>query len=118
VTDAICFLAFFLFSFGLDEKDKKLKSIVSSRKKASRKKKQGGQLPPGAEEVDWEKVGTSMDKDARQCKKRYEFLRLCLGGKGPVPWTREEDKQILILVTQHGMSGKLAYKIRLLLLNA
>ncbi|KAG7342253.1 Myb-like DNA-binding protein [Nitzschia inconspicua] len=84
------------------DEDKKLKSIVSSRKKASRKKKQGGQLPPGAEEVDWEKVGTSMDKDAKQCKKRYEFLRLCLGGKGPVPWTRDEDKQILFLVGQHG----------------
>jgi hypothetical protein len=43
-----------------------------------------------------------MDKDAKQCKKRYEFLRLCLGGKGPIPWTRDEDKQILLLVGQHG----------------
>jgi hypothetical protein len=83
-------------------KDKKLKSIVSSRKKASRKKKQGGQMPQGAEEVDWEKVGTSMDKDAAQCKRRYDFLRYCSGGKGPVPWTKEEDKQILDLVGKHG----------------
>ena len=88
--------------FAAPIQDKKLKSIVSSRKKASRKKKQGGQLPPGAEEVDWDKVGGSMDKDAKQCKKRYEFLRLCLGGKGPVPWTQEEDKQIMTLVAQHG----------------
>jgi hypothetical protein len=43
-----------------------------------------------------------MEKDSVLCKKRYEFLRLCAGGKGPVPWTREEDKQILSLVTQHG----------------
>jgi hypothetical protein len=43
-----------------------------------------------------------MEKDANQCKKRYEFLRLCLGGKGPVPWAQDEDKQIMALVAQHG----------------
>ncbi len=79
-----------------------MKAIVSSRKKATRKKKNIGQLPPEAAEIDWTKVGTSMDKDAAMCKERYEFLRMCQGGKGPVPWTRDEDKQILVLVSEHG----------------
>ena len=70
--------------------------------KATRKKKNIGQLPPEAAEIDWKKVGTSMEKDATLCKERYEFLRMCQGGKGPVPWTRDEDKQILALVAEHG----------------
>lgn len=86
--------------------DKKLKAIVSSRKKATRKKKNTGQLPPEAEEIDWKKVGISMEKDFTLCKERYEFLRMCQGGKGPVPWTRDEDKQILALVAEHGKSSE------------
>jgi hypothetical protein len=43
-----------------------------------------------------------MEKDAAICKERYEFLRMCHGGKGPVPWTRDEDKQIFALVSEHG----------------
>lgn len=94
-----------LVSLFLAHQDKKLKAIVSSRKKATRKKKNIGQLPPEAAEIDWSKVGTSMDKDADICKERYEFLRMCQGGKGPVPWTRDEDKQILALVSEHGKSS-------------
>eukprot|EP00536_Pseudo-nitzschia_multiseries_P001153 jgi/Psemu1/180414/e_gw1.14.65.1 len=43
-----------------------------------------------------------MEKDGEKCKERYDFLRQAQGGRGPVPWTREEDKQILALVGQHG----------------
>lgn len=43
-----------------------------------------------------------MERDGGKCKERYTFLRQSQGGKGPVPWTREEDKKILALVAQHG----------------
>ena len=43
-----------------------------------------------------------MERDGGKCKERYTFLRQSQGGKGPVPWTHKEDKQILVLVAQHG----------------
>ena len=48
-----------------------------------------------------------MDRDGGKCKERYTFLRQSQGGKGPVPWTRDEDKQILALVAQHGKNRSL-----------
>ena len=54
-------------------------------------------------DIKWEGIGTAMEKDGEKCKERYTFLRQSQGGKGPVPWTRDEDKQILDLVAQHGM---------------
>ncbi|VEU42547.1 unnamed protein product [Pseudo-nitzschia multistriata] len=43
-----------------------------------------------------------MERDGEKCKERYDFLRQSQGGRGPVPWTRQEDEQILALVAQHG----------------
>jgi hypothetical protein len=44
-----------------------------------------------------------MEREGEKCKERYIFLRQSQGGKGPVPWTSDEDKKILALVAQHGM---------------
>ena len=60
-------------------------------------------------EINWQGIGSAMERDGIQCKERYLYLRQSQGGKGPVPWTREEDKQILALVAQHGMLTKWAF---------
>ena len=78
-----------------------MKSAVSARKKASRKKRQGGQLI-SVDDIDWERVGSTMGKDGTECNERYTYLRHSPGNKGPVPWTKNEDNQILKLVRQHG----------------
>jgi len=84
------------------EDDKKLKSVVSARKKALRKRKQGRSTNSKELEINWQGVGSTMERDGEKCKERYIFLRQSQGGKGPVPWTRDEDKKILALVAQHG----------------
>jgi len=84
------------------EDDKKLKSVVSARKKALRKKNQGQPVDSSDLRINWQGVGSTMERDGEKCKERYDFLRQSQGGRGPVPWTREEDKQILALVAQHG----------------
>lgn len=91
-----------LFIFNRRQQDKKLKSVVSARKKALRKRKQGRSTNNAELEINWQGIGSTMDKDGGKCKERYTFLRESQGGKGPVPWTRDEDKQILALVAQHG----------------
>mmetsp|Transcript_13154 Transcript_13154/g.30967 ORF Transcript_13154/g.30967 Transcript_13154/m.30967 type:complete len:790 (-) Transcript_13154:149-2518(-) len=84
------------------EDDKKLKSVVCARKKALRKRKQGRASNSAELELNWQGIGSTMERDGVKCKDRYFFLRQSQGGKGPVPWTREEDKQIIALVAQHG----------------
>mmetsp|Transcript_13602 Transcript_13602/g.27405 ORF Transcript_13602/g.27405 Transcript_13602/m.27405 type:complete len:769 (+) Transcript_13602:87-2393(+) len=84
------------------EDDKKLKSVVSARKKTLRKKKQGHLTDSSDLGINWQGVGSTMERDGDKCKERYNFLRQSQGGRGPVPWTREEDEQILALVAQHG----------------
>lgn len=84
------------------QQDKKLKSVVSARKKALRKRKQGRGTNNAELDINWQGIGSTMDRDGGKCKERYTFLRQSQGGKGPVPWTRDEDKQILALVAQHG----------------
>ena len=82
--------------------DKKLKSIVSTKKKGSRTKNQGGKFV-SVVDVDWERVGSVMERNGTECRERYAYIQHSHGGKGPVPWTRDEDKQIIDLVAQHGM---------------
>lgn len=81
--------------------DKKLKSAISARKKASRKKKQAGETVP-VDDIDWNRVGETMGKISADCKERYAYLCQSSANRGPVPWTRDEDKQILTLVKDHG----------------
>ena len=102
----------YVISFLLQFQDKKLKSVVSARKKALRKRKQGRTSNSTELEINWQGIGSTMERDGGKCKERYFYLRQSQGGKGPVPWTREEDKQILALVAQHGMLTKFAIFFR------
>lgn len=78
-----------------------MKSAISARKKASRKKKQAGETVP-VDDIDWNRVGETMGKISADCKERYAYLCQSSANRGPVPWTRDEDKQILTLVKDHG----------------
>mmetsp|Transcript_15701 Transcript_15701/g.24569 ORF Transcript_15701/g.24569 Transcript_15701/m.24569 type:complete len:697 (-) Transcript_15701:12-2102(-) len=72
--------------------DKKLKSLVSSKKKVD---KHG--------ETDWEKIATSLSLSgchADHCKNRYSQLKGNQIGKGP--WSADEDEQIVAMVTHYG----------------
>lgn len=84
------------------EDDKKLKAVVSARKKALRKKKQGNSPDSPEPSINWHGVGSTLEKDGDKCRERYDYLKQSQGARGPVPWTRQEDKQILALVAQHG----------------
>mmetsp|Transcript_34456 Transcript_34456/g.39210 ORF Transcript_34456/g.39210 Transcript_34456/m.39210 type:complete len:763 (-) Transcript_34456:193-2481(-) len=83
------------------EDDKKLRTVVSARKKVSRKKKQEGYIV-SIDDIDWERVGSTMKKDSIECKERYAYLLDSQGYRGPIPWTRYEDKLIRALVIEHG----------------
>jgi hypothetical protein len=72
--------------------DKKLKTLVSSKKKAE---KNG--------ETDWEKIATSLSVSGCQadhCKSRYSHLKGHHEGKGP--WSADEDEKIVSMVTHYG----------------
>eukprot|EP00529_Nitzschia_sp_RCC80_P017286 CAMPEP_0113522104 /NCGR_PEP_ID=MMETSP0014_2-20120614/45011_1 /TAXON_ID=2857 /ORGANISM="Nitzschia sp." /LENGTH=835 /DNA_ID=CAMNT_0000420139 /DNA_START=50 /DNA_END=2557 /DNA_ORIENTATION=+ /assembly_acc=CAM_ASM_000159 len=90
------------------EEDKKLKSLVSSRKKAASKRRRIlGQSPDTAssirdDELDWSRIGTSLLKDGKLCRKRFDFLKAVQSSKGPIPWSKVEDAKIFDLVTKNG----------------
>lgn len=79
--------------------DKKLKALVTAKKKNSKKKEgENGEL-----QIEWEKIATGLDiegRDAEECKKRYSFLKSCQVGKGP--WTTAEDQKIVKMVNMYG----------------
>ena len=98
-------LTHFFFSYRPEIQDKRLRTVVSARKKALRKKKQGGQIV-SVDDIDWERVGSIMKKDSTECKERYMYLLQFQENRGPVPWTRYEDKLIRGLVIEHGAWAK------------
>eukprot|EP00980_Cylindrotheca_fusiformis_P019074 scaffold6433_cov125-Cylindrotheca_fusiformis.AAC.16 len=82
------------------DEDKKLKQLVSTRKKCT-KKSSAEALQP----YDWEKIASGFgsgdfDRDANQCKERYNYLNSNQIGKGP--WSTQEDKKIVTMVKTHG----------------
>ena len=89
--------------------DKKLKTLVSNKKKG----KKSASNPNGEVTINWEKVATSLNmqgRDADQCKKRYSFLKTSQIGKGP--WSASEDKKILSMVAHYGKCSNV-YRISL-----
>jgi hypothetical protein len=100
--------------FGISSRsqDKKLKALVSSKKKGSKKK----DSDPNAEvqaDFDWEKIATSLGAEGRsagQCKKRFNFLTACQIGKGP--WSAIEDQQIVKMVSMYGKLTPFTIELR------
>jgi hypothetical protein len=93
----------FVFAFTpLQQQDKKLKQLVSARKKNGKK--------PNAtalQATDWEKIASNfgpaaIGRNANQCKERYNHLHSSQMGKGP--WSTQEDKKIISMVTMYGAS--------------
>eukprot|EP00934_Nitzschia_sp_Nitz4_P007662 Nitzschia sp. Nitz4//scaffold2_size372955//117253//119511//NITZ4_000394-RA/size372955-processed-gene-0.490-mRNA-1//-1//CDS//3329546689//7652//frame0 len=79
------------------EQDKKLKSLVTSK----RGSKKDSEEENGEDEIDWEKVATSFPGQSPDaCQKRFSFLRSSQIGKGP--WSADEDRKIIKMVNQHG----------------
>ena len=81
-------------------KDKKLKQIVSAKKKGQKK---GDTVTLCAK--DWDKIASSFGpegRDGTQCKERYSFLQASQIGKGP--WSAQEDKKIISMVNLYGTS--------------
>lgn len=89
------FVLLFLFQ------DKKLKQLISAKKKGQKK----GSAAT-IDEKDWQKIATNFGsepqgRDANQCRERYSFLLASQIGKGP--WSAEEDKKIISMVSLYGM---------------
>jgi hypothetical protein len=78
--------------------DKRLKQLVSAKKKGSKKSS------TGISNIDWEKVASSFGAQhgATQCKERFAFLQTSQTGKGP--WSQAEDKKIVSMVSMYGTS--------------
>lgn len=79
--------------------DKRLKALVASKRKNSKKKESDG----GEIRIDWEKISTSLHitgRGADECKRRYTFLKASQVGKGP--WTVAEDQKIVKMVNMYG----------------
>ncbi|CAJ1946129.1 unnamed protein product [Cylindrotheca closterium] len=82
------------------EDDKKLKQLVSAKKKSQKK---------GSTETldtkDWEKIASNFSsepqgRNANQCRERFSFLLASQIGKGP--WSAQEDKKIVSMVSLYG----------------
>ena len=73
-----------------------MKSVVSARKKALRKRKQGRSATSAELEINWQGIGSSMDRDGAKCKERYTFLRQSIqeADKGEREREREDDKRV------------------------
>lgn len=89
-----------LFYCTLILQDKKLKSLIATKKKNTKTKQFDSSFEM---KLEWDKIAASMGLPVRtgdECKARYLYLKVAQTGKGP--WTEKEDQRIVRLVNTCG----------------